>query len=66
MSETLAELFAMDPRSQQREHIDQIISRYREARAQYNLGAKAPASKKAMEKKDKISAIDLKGLGLLD
>jgi hypothetical protein len=42
-----------------------IIARYREARAQYNLGAKAPGSKKAMDKKDKVTEIDLKSLGLL-
>jgi len=66
MSETLAELFAMDPRDMSDAHIDSIIYRYREARAQYNLGAKAPASAKALAKKDKVSAIDLKSLGLLD
>lgn len=56
----------MDPRAMRDEDIDQIIQRYREARAQYNLGAKAPGSKKTMEKKDKVSAVDLKALGLLD
>jgi len=66
MSETLAELFAMDPREMNDVQIASIISRYREARAQYNLGAKAPASTKALAKKDKISAVDLKALGLLD
>ena len=65
MSETLAELFAMDPRSMTDEQCNIIIARYREARAQYNLGAKAPGSKKAMDKKDKVTEIDLKSLGLL-
>ena len=46
--------------------IDQIIARYREARAQYNLGAKAPGSTKTLAKKDKVTAVDLKALGLLD
>lgn len=66
---TLAELFSMDPRHMADSHIDIIILRYREARAQYNLGAKAPGSTKTLAKKDakdKVSAIDLKALGLLD
>jgi len=63
---TLAELFATDPRHLSDADLDQIIARYREARAQYNLGARAPGSKRTMEKKDKVTAVDLKALGLLD
>lgn len=63
---TLAELFALDPKLMQREDIAAIISRYREARAQYNLGAKAPGSTKSIAKADKVTAVDLKALGLID
>lgn len=65
---SLAELFSMDPRRMADSHIDQITLVYRKARAQYNLGAKAPGSTKQLAKadKEKVTAIDLKALGLLD
>lgn len=65
-STTLAELFSMDPRHMADSHIDLIIKKYREARAQYNLGARAPGSTKQIAKKEKVTAVDLKALGLLD
>lgn len=63
---TLAELFSMDPREMTNVHLDVIIARYREARNQYNLGAKSPGSAKAIAKKEKATEVDLKALGLLD
>lgn len=64
MSE-ISDLFARDPLSLTREDIDALIKRYREARAQFNLGVKnAGATKKVKEVGPKITEINLDELGL--
>lgn len=46
----LSDLFARDPLSLTTTDIDTIITRYREARAQFNLGEKSAGSTKKMAK----------------
>ena len=59
MSE-LSELFARDPLNLTTSDLDQIIERYRQARAQFNLGLKVdPAVPKAKKPKPaKITNLD--------
>lgn len=63
MTASLAELFARDPRELSAQDIDEVVKRYREAQAQFNLGARAPGSTKKMMKLDE--KIDLAALGLV-
>ena len=53
----LSELFTRDPLSLTTADIDLIIARYREARAQFNLGL-ASAPKKPRPKASKITNLD--------
>lgn len=59
----MAELFARDPLKHTRESIDEIITYYRKARANFNNGEKSAGStKKAKEPKakvEKLGALDL-------
>jgi hypothetical protein len=55
----IADLFAKDPLALTREDLSLIIARYREARTQFNLGAKqAGSTKKIKEAKPKITNLD--------
>lgn len=64
----LSELFALDPLKLTDQNLETIITRMREAQAQYELGVKtvvAPKAPKApKEKKPSASAALLKELGL--
>lgn len=66
----IAELFSRDPLKLTKEDIGEIISYYRQKRAQFNLGDKTAGSTKKMKTADpkvKQSAEELlKGIGLLD
>lgn len=60
----LAELMSRDPIKVSDQDLDVIILRLRQARAQYNLGAKGAGNPKKTTK-PKATTIDLAGLGLL-
>lgn len=61
----IAELFSTDPLSLTKDNITEIITAYRKARAQFDLGAKgAGSTKKVKEKGPKITDINLAELGL--
>lgn len=66
----IAELFARDPLGLSKQEIGEIVTYYRQKRAQFNLGDKtAGSTKKMKEEKPKIKASAeelLKGLGLLE
>lgn len=65
MSETLAEIFAKDPLSLSQSDIEVIIARMREARAQFELGAKTKVAERNTPAKRAKKAEDLLGqLGL--
>jgi hypothetical protein len=65
MSETLAEIFAKDPLSLTQSDIEAIIARMREARAQFELGAKTKVAERNTPAKRAKKAEDLLGqLGL--
>lgn len=49
----IAELFTRDPLSLTKDNIDTIISEYRKARANFNLGEKSAGSVKKMTAKAK-------------
>ena len=63
MSE-LSELFDRDPLSLSDQDIAKIITRMREAQAQYELGARAPVAPKGPKKAPSKTAELLKDLGL--
>lgn len=65
MSE-LSELFARDPLSLSDQDIDTIVKRMREARAQFELGLKAPVGERPKAKKStkELMTASLKDLGL--
>lgn len=60
----LAELMQRDPIKVSDQDLDAIILRLRQARAQYNLGAKGAGNPKKTTK-TKAATIDLGALGLL-
>lgn len=61
----LATLFATDPLGLSDQDLNTIISKYREARKNFNLGEKsAGATKKVAAKQPKITDLDLGELGL--
>jgi hypothetical protein len=62
MSTDLSELFERDPLKLTNEDIEVIVTRMRQAQAQYELGAKAPVAERA--KKPKASEKLLKELGI--
>lgn len=63
----IAELFSLDPLSLTKDNTTEIITVYRKARAQFDLGAKgAGSTKKVKEKGPKITDLDLSELGLDD
>jgi hypothetical protein len=55
----IAELFQRDPTSLTKENIDEIISFYRQARANFNLGDKQAGSAKRLAPGPKVDKIDL-------
>lgn len=59
MSETLAEIFAKDPLALTQGDIEAIIARMREARAQFELGAKTKIAERATPAKRAKKAEDL-------
>lgn len=62
-SDSLAEIFARDPLAYKEGDIKAIIARYREARAQFNLGvAGAGATKKVSKAEPKVKDLDLDDL----
>lgn len=70
MSDTLAEIFAKDPLALSSADIETIVSRMREARAQFELGAKTkvaerntPAKRAKKEKEDLLGLLGLSVLG---
>ena len=68
MSE-ISELFARDPLDLSEQDIDTIISRYRLARSQFNLGAKQAGSSKTVKSAAPAIPglkIDLSSLGIGD
>lgn len=61
----IAEIFSLDPLSLTKDNITEVITVYRKARAQFDLGAKgAGSTKKVTAKGPKITDIDLAELGL--
>lgn len=63
MSETLAEIFAKDPLKYNEQDTPTIIARMREARAQFELGAKTKVAERATPaKRAKKAEADLLGL----
>ena len=66
----IAELFARDPLELSKQDLGEIVTYYRQKRAQFNLGDKTAGSTKKMKAdtpKIKMSADELlKGLGLLN
>jgi hypothetical protein len=64
MSETLAEVFAKDALSLTHENIETIVARMREARAQYELGAKTKVAERNTPSKRAKAANLLGELGL--
>jgi len=63
MASDMTELFARDPLKHTRESIDEIITYYRGARAQFILGEKSAGSTKkaktVVPKGEKLGALDL-------
>lgn len=55
----ISDLFALDPLKLTRENIEAIIAHYRQARANFNLGAKQAGSAKALGKKPDLKVEDL-------
>ena len=55
----ISALFQRDPLNLTKEEIDEIISFYRQARANFNLGDKQAGSAKRLEPGPKIEKIDI-------
>lgn len=61
----IAELFSRDPNLHSQQDRDVIILKLRQARAQYNLGAKGAGNPKKTTKKKVENELDLAALGLI-